>query len=192
MDFNLLQWNLKVLQKLQLLVAVQRPSCYHGWKKIGCNIICCKVATYASLDSMQYPKMPVCLHSLLVQLLQLAPLRWFPSAAIAFAYDTGVHKSFNPDGVQAEIFSEWFLPVEHTAARDKLVLRSKGAFKTRPLSAGALPRTELLLGACCGLHCAVDYFLLRKRWKQASSSVMKDLLFVLHAVLPRYYNELCL
>lgn len=74
---------------------------------------------------------------------------------------------------------EWrqSIPVEHSAARDKLVLTPKGAFKTRPLSVGALLVTELLLGACWGIHCAVDYFLLR--WKQASSSVMKDLMFVL-------------
>lgn len=53
--------------------------------------------------------------------------------------------------------------MEYGAARDKLVLKSKGAFKTRPLSVGALLMTELLLGACCGIHCAVDYHLLRKR-----------------------------
>lgn len=68
--------------------------------------------------------------------------------------------------------------MEHSAAGDKLVLQPKGAFKTSPLSVGALPVTELFLGACWGIHCAVDYFLLR--WKQANSYVMKDLVFVLH------------
>lgn len=95
-------------------------------------------------------------------------------------------------GWRQSVFSEGFLPLEHAAARDKLVLKSKGAFKTRPLSAGALLMTELFMGPCCGIHRAVDYFLLRKRRKQASSSVMKDLLFVLHAVLPRYCNDWCL
>lgn len=53
---------------------------------------------------MQYPKMPVCLNSLPVQLLQLAPLHWFPPAAIVFASDTGVDENFNSDGVKAEFF----------------------------------------------------------------------------------------
>lgn len=59
-----------------------------------------------------------------------------------------------------------------------LVLEPDGAFKITPPSAGALQVTELLLGACWGIHSAVDYFLLRR--KQASSSVMRDLMFVLH------------
>jgi len=59
---------------------------------------------YATLDSTQYPKMPVCLYSLPVQLLHLALLHWFPPAAIALYGDTGVHKSFSSDGVNAEYF----------------------------------------------------------------------------------------
>lgn len=51
--------------------------------------------------------------------------------------------------------------MEHPAARDKLVLQPEGAFKTRALSVGALLVTELFLGACWGMHCAVDYLLLR-------------------------------
>lgn len=100
--YHLLQWNLKALQKLQLLTTVEWPSGCHGWKKIGCILICSEVATCATVDSAWYPKMPVCLYSQSVQLFQLAPLHCFPPAAIVLGADTGSQERYNCDGVKAE------------------------------------------------------------------------------------------
>lgn len=80
--------------------------------------------------------------SFLLQLLHLMGTLEFMKASTLMGHRQG-------------IFSERFVPVEHAAARDKIVLKSKGAFKTRPLSAGALLMTELFLGACCGIHCGI-------------------------------------
>lgn len=56
------------------------------------------------LDSLQYPKIAICLCTFPIQLLQLAPLHWFLCMAIAFDCDTGVQKSFSL-GNESRVFS---------------------------------------------------------------------------------------
>lgn len=56
------------------------------------------------LDSLQYPKMLMCLCTLPIQLLQLAPLHWFLCVVIAFDCDTGVQNSFSFEN-ESRVFS---------------------------------------------------------------------------------------
>lgn len=91
-------------------------------------------------------------------------------------------KASAPRGWRQSVFSEGF----HAATRDKLVLRSKGAFSRRlflqvPYCWRAAPGSMLWSTLCYRL------FPLEEEMK-----AHKKMLFVLHMVLPKCCNDWCL
>lgn len=127
---------------------------------IQCNTLKCLFACMPFLFSFS-SFLPYI--SFLLQLLHLRVTLEFMKASTLMGHRQG-------------IFSEGFVPVEHTAVRDKTT------FCRCPANDRVVPGSMLWDTLSWGLFPLEDEM-------KASSSIMKDLLFVLHAVLPRYCND---